>query len=231
MSKKYSKTDILEKVKEALEPVNLYAKSFVNYRGEASDTGERYSEILSEYLLQNLTLLERSIPSITRASSYNIESHDGNATTGLSAEESSHKEEHIALGMYNKSFDFIGEILNYQIPLKNKQTDKVGKIDLLSFDDNNLHILELKKPDNTEDTLLRCVLEVYTYWETVDKNKLNEDYRFQNKSVRKGILIWETCQAYKDFFELPKTKELTQKLDVDVYVLENIDNPQVKSKL
>jgi len=222
---KYSKKELLEKAEKALLSENFYNQKFVNYIGIA-ETGERYSEILSEFLLQNRERFDKTITPITRKSSYKISSHNGKTTTGRSAKNSNREEEHIALGMYGKLFNHIGEILDYQVPLKNKKDDKAGKIDLLSFYDNSLHILELKRPYNPE-TLLRCILEVYTYWKTIDQKKLITDFHYQNVLLKKGILIWETCQAYQDFLKLPVTKKLAQALDVDVYVLDI----EVKNKL
>jgi hypothetical protein len=225
----YSKENLLNKIENALRPKYLYQKDFVNYKGK-NTKDERYSEILSEFLLENRTLLDRSIRLIRRENSYKVKTHTGKSTTGRTKENSPRKEEHIALEMYNKTFNYVGKVLDYQIPLKNKKTDKIGKIDLLSHDNHSLYILELKCP-GSDETLLRCILEIYTYWKTVDQQKLITDFGFQNIPVHKGILIWGDCQAYKDFNELPKTKKLTQLLEVDVYVLENENNPQIISKL
>ena len=227
---KYSKEEIIKKAENVLEIARFYQEDFVNYSGETT-TGERYSEILSEYLLTNCSRLD-SIPLIERKKSYKVETHTGKSTTGRSKENSNRNEEHIALEMFNKTFNLIGKVLDYQVPLKDKNSDKAGKIDLLSFHNNTLYMLELKRPNpKRPETLLRCVLEIYTYWKTVAQQKLISDFGYKDISVRKGILIWEDCQAYKDFFELPKTKKLTELLDVDVFVLTNEDNPQVKCKL
>ena len=42
-----------------------------------------------------------------------------------------------------KEISYVGEILDYQTPLKNKRSDEAGKIDLLSYDGRILRILEL----------------------------------------------------------------------------------------
>lgn len=59
----------------------------------------------------------------------------------------------------------IGKILDYQIPLNDARSDKMGKIDLLAYDDksNILRILELKVSGNVSDSLLRSILEGETY--------------------------------------------------------------------
>ena len=75
----------------------------------------------------------------------------------------------------NEEFAFIGKIIDYQTPLNNKQCDNAGKIDLLSVKDDKLYVLELKKEDS-EETMLRCVLEGYTYLKTVDLQKLISNF-------------------------------------------------------
>ena len=92
--------------------------------------------------------------------------------------------------MFNQSkdglrYDFIGDIIDYQTPLKNKRSDTAGKIDLLSYDGSTAYILELKKPDSDE-SMLRCVLEGYTYMQTVDKAKLIDDFGLLKETVIKA---------------------------------------------
>ena len=69
---------------------------------------------------------------------------------------------------YKDNPSVFGKILDYQVPLKNKSTDKgLGKIDLISVKESSkpgtkiIYFLELKK-DNSKETLLRCLLEVYS---------------------------------------------------------------------
>ncbi len=151
-------------------PETFYKKDFINYRGKTVDTNEYYTEVIAEFLCQNIDSYKNSIPTISRQESYFTAGHDG------IHKDSNRKEETIAMDMFKQgSFSFIGSIVDYQTPLKNKQTDKAGKMDLLSFDGQTLRILELKKPDSDE-TMLRCVLEGFTYLQTVDKRKLIEDF-------------------------------------------------------
>ncbi|MCL2727956.1 MAG: hypothetical protein FWD56_06190 [Bacteroidales bacterium] len=227
----YSKEKMLEKASNALKSENFYKGKFLNYRGKAQN-GERYSEILSEFLIKNRSILDEGIPSITRKKSYKVKEHNWESTTGRKRVDSKEKEQHIAFGMGNKTFNYIGKVIDYQIPLKDNNSIKgVGKIDLLSCDNNNLYILELKGPESKE-TLLRSILEIYTYWQIVDRKKLANNFDCENFPVCKGILIEKNCQAYKDF-KLPKTKELTRLLEIDVYVYvyENEEITQIIDKL
>ena len=178
----YSKDEIIKKLEVAKSEMwKFYSQDFVNYRGKTSDKErDYYTEIIAKWLLDNIELFN-DIKMISRESSYKVDSHDGK----IKNEKSEREEEIIAMKLFDfsqnqgKVFDIIGKIIDYQTPLKNVQTDKAGKIDLLAYNEKEnpktLRILELKKIDSKE-TMLRCVLEAYTYLKIVDKAKLLKDF-------------------------------------------------------
>ena len=116
-----------------------------------------------------------------------------------------------------KVFDIIGKIIDYQTPLKDIQTDKAGKIDLLAYNENEeektLRILELKKPDS-EETMLRCVLEAYTYLKVVDKDKLLKDFGLpENTKIKACPFVFYGKEQYKEMQEDRKNlKDLIKEL-------------------
>ncbi len=171
----YTKEDILNKCQNAFEnPSTFYQADIINYRGKTAD-GTLYNEIVAEFVCANFDKLTFGIDKITREETYKTQSHDGEFNPN-----SKREEEITAIKMFNqcrdgRTYDFIGKIIDYQTPLKNTSKDEAGKIDLLSYDGKTLHILELKKKDSKE-TMLRCVLEGFTYLCTVDKAKLLKDF-------------------------------------------------------
>ena len=173
----YTRQEIISKCKIALEDAKtFYQQDIVNYRGRTEDTNELYSEVVAEYLCENIFEFMNGIPEIIR-SEYKIDSHDGKYD-----ESSNRLEEKIAMKMFvmsenGREFQYIGKIIDYQTPLKAKRDDVAGKIDLLSYNStsNMVYILELKEPDSME-TMLRCVLEGYTYFRTVNMKKLFDDF-------------------------------------------------------
>ncbi len=169
----YTKQDIIEKCNEAMgTPETFYQAPVINYRGRTTDTDELYNEIVAKYVCEHFKELVGGIKEITRATTYKTASH-----TGKHIPSDLRKEEQIAVELFNqKHFDFIGDIIDYQTPLKNKSEDPAGKIDLLSYDGETLYVLELKKPDSTE-TMLRCALEGYTYMKTANTKKLLKDFK------------------------------------------------------
>lgn len=72
----------------------------------------------------------------------------------------------------------IGTIIDREVPLYDHKYQQTAEIDLISYDEatNRLYLLELKRP-NSKETLLRCILEIFTYFKTIgDKAKFLRDF-------------------------------------------------------
>lgn len=234
----YSKEEIENMVKEWIDnPENdtkkgietLYASPFINYRGKTRDTQDYYTEVIAEYLLKNDNLTKlKEMQKITRNSTYNVEGHDG-----LYDDSTDRIEEHMAMDMFiqckdneKKLFEGIGKILDYQVPLKDKKTDKIGKIDILSVNDNTMYIIELKIPGSKE-TMLRCILESFTYLQRVDEDKLKKDFNLENiETVKAAPLVCFEGFQWKELTEdRPHLKKLIQELKIEgpfYYTFSNI---------
>ena len=222
MGKKYSKNEILEEIQDM---GNFYKRKVVNYRGTTSDSKEYYTEVVAEWILKNIYLFDYIKP-ITREKSYKVDSHDGKNKDN----DSNREEEKIAMKLFDlsqnqgKVFDVIGKIIDYQTPLKDIQTDKAGKIDLLAYNENEeektLRILELKKPDS-EETMLRCVLEAYTYLKVVDKDKLLKDFGLPEDTEIKAcaFVFYDGKQRKEMKDDREKLEELIEKLGIEVIYL------------
>jgi hypothetical protein len=221
----YSKDEIIKKLEVAKSEMwKFYSQDFVNYRGKTSDKErDYYTEIIAKWLLDNIELFD-DIEMISRKSNYKVKTHDG----VIKNEGSNREEEKIAMKLFDlsqnqgKVFDVIGKIIDYQTPLKDIQTDKAGKIDLLAYNENEktLRILELKKPDSKE-TMLRCILEAYTYLKIVDKAKILKDFGLpENTKIKACPFVFYGKEQYK---EMQKNKEnlgeLIKKLDIEIIYL------------
>ena len=220
MGKKYSKEEIIKKLEASKSEMGqFYSEDFLNYISETSEKEGDYTEIIAGWLLDNIELFNE-IKLITREKSYKVKTHDGI----IKNEESKREEEKIAMKLFDSSqnkgkvFDIIGKIIDYQTPLKNVRGDKAGKIDLLAYNENEktLRILELKKPDSKE-TMLRCVLEAYTYLKVVDKDKLLKDFGLPENTVIKACpFVFYGKEQYKEMQQDRKhLKELMKNLDVE----------------
>lgn len=169
----YSEKQILENLDEGAKDIAVfYQLKCINYRGKSNE-GKYYTEIISEWCLRHLDLFE-NIEAIKREQNYKIKPHENPQKTYTNRKEENLAKEMLLKGELKK----VGQILDYQVPIKAHRQDKAGKIDLLALDRENkcLRILELKKPDSPE-TLLRCVLESFTYLKLVDREKLKDEYK------------------------------------------------------
>lgn len=204
-------------------------------KGNIKHTSVSYTEFIAQFLIDNIADYKNGIKQITREkSSYYTRSHDGEYKVNPAGEENKkydRKEEKIAMDMYKAcqhggEFDVIGKIIDYQTPLKNIRDDKAGKIDLLAYNGKKLRILELKRPDN-DDTMLHCILEAYTYFQTVDKVKLIKDFNDgchldmpENEGiVRASALVFENSRQYSDYNEYSALRELINTLGVEVLAM------------
>ena len=224
MGKKYSKEEIIKKLEASKSEMGqFYSEDFLNYISETSDKERDYTEIIAGWLLDNIELFNE-IKLITREKSYKVDSHDGKNKDN----DSNREEEKIAMKLFvlsqnqGKVFDVIGKIIDYQTPLKDIQTDKAGKIDLLAYNENEktLRILELKRPDSKE-TMLRCVLEAYTYLKVVDKDKLLKDFGLpKNTKIKACPFVFYDGEQYKEMQEDRKNlKDLIKELGIEVIYL------------
>ncbi len=191
MGIRYAKSEIMEKVElyfKRKDCKNLYKDDCINYTGETKDTKENYSKVIVDYLVEHSEEFKQNFYNIivTRRESYKTEGHDGISTFDFYKHpKGERREEIIAHAMYCQYKDkpaVFGKILDYQVTLKNTNEDNgLGKIDLLSVIDSSdserqkVYFLELKK-DSSPETLLRCILEAYTYSRIIDKEKLCKDF-------------------------------------------------------
>ena len=122
-------------------------------------------------------------------------------------------EDIFAKRIYGLEFKELGMILDYQIPIRDTNEDKGLKaFDLLSFKraDNCLYLIELKYLKNDE-TLLRAILECYTYLKLIDHKKLLSDYKANISStnsteIKPVVLLVNSedspCNPYLEFLDL-----------------------------
>lgn len=224
MSKKKTRQDVIDTINNFLsgnQIQELYAQPFINWIGRTTDTNEYYTEVLSYELFKYLDDFN-SMPVIMRNSSYKVDSH-----FPIQIDTTNRKEEIFAKRITGIEIDDLGKILDYQVPLKNKQDDKAGKIDLVSLNKerNTFHVVELKVEDNKE-TLLRAVLETYTYFKTVDRTRLLQDFNVdESVEVIPTVLVYdsENCKACCELEDMymngnrPMLKALSLAMGIEFY--------------
>lgn len=191
-------------------PANFYAQPFLNDRSCFLDE-EKRKRLTSNWIAEQLLddkLLDK-IDEIPSPDTYIIKSHTKPVpenTTGKVNRE----EEKVAHRLFERE-DYTGSDIDffadYQVPIcrdSTKKKDKstnYGKIDLVSVSEEKkeIYIMELKTY-SSEETLLRCVCECYTYWKQIDHKKLareislNPEYgkpEYTNYKVVPTVLVFD----------------------------------------
>lgn len=212
----YSKTGFLNLLQNKIGDIDVfYTENLLNYHGKTSDTKELYVDIAAEFVLDNLAAFE-NIKAIERQSSYKTEGHEQLIPDSCKIEEIKNgnirrQEEWLAKSMYGKDYESLGKIIDFQVPIKKERKDndnKAGKIDLISFSKKNnvLYLLEFKKPDSQE-TLLRCILETYTYYKQVNHAKLLNDFNLPlDGRIVPAVLVYKQGFAASELTSLPLQK-------------------------
>lgn len=216
---KYSKEDI-EGMCKGVDISRLYNLEAVNYLSALKGDTCLCNEVVAEWVLNNIQRITE-IEMITRSKSYFVSGHKGLLTEKEKSNPSNREEEILAKKMHGGNYGPLGEIIDYQVPLKDYlKTNKdkhLGKIDLLSVneDTKKIHIIELKKVGSVE-TMLRCILEGLTYYQNLDKSKLKEDYAWKyRKDIKEGLredisdydfivspLVFKDSQPYIEMMEM-----------------------------
>jgi hypothetical protein len=233
-SSDYTSTGTIKKCDDAkkLKKLKLfYKEEFLNNSGLTLDSNERYTEVIAGWVIKKLEEFKQ-IEQIYRITSYCTNGHDGKNNPASKSERNIAKR--IFLQGKKEGISGIGLILDYETPLRNIRSDEVGNIDLLAFDREKkvLRILELKQPNNINESMLRCVLEAYTYLRLVDKEKLIDDFnREKHVNIPSSTvfvacpLVFRNSVQHKELQEMqeglrPNLKKLIEQLEVRPMIIE-----------
>ena len=222
MSKKVTYDELNSLIEKHSSKIDtFYKQGFVNYTGTIIDKPQTPDiEVIAKWVLDNKQNLE-SIKCITRKNSSYNQNH-----TGISGDEpiTNREEERIAKEMCNTYYEDLGDMFDYQIPLKSTQKDSgVGKIDLVAYNKNSncVYLLELKKRDSNE-TLLRCVLEVYTYWKQLNHDKFLADFNKPSTTkIIPAVLVFKDSEQFKQYDSktYPNVCKLIKELNIKVFTI------------
>ena len=154
---------------------NFYKAPIVNYKGYINGSKNLYSEIIAKTLVSEDLVKEWDKLKPVRPNHFDTD----HTPTQNELSITNRKEEILAkLLFYQGEVKDLGYIFDYQTPLKETRNDSYGKIDLLGYntDDKCYSVIELKyRPSGSEETLLRCVLEAYTYYKLLDLKQIKSE--------------------------------------------------------
>ena len=178
---------------------NFYKAPIVNYKGhitgkpQANNT--RYSEVIADALVSKGYIKTWLKLQPLRPNHFDTGHNHSENVDMNKLQITNRKEEILAkLLFYQREVNDLGYIFDYQTPLKATQSNSYGKIDLLGYnkDDKCYSVIELKyRPSGSDETLLRCVLEAYTYYKLFDLNQI------QSAKEHKGITNLRALKGYK----------------------------------
>ena len=197
---RYSSEQLIKNFEESTKSGKLlYNAKEVNYTSKVTDKEDYCMNVLAKHLIDNIDRLT-NIKEVYRKGSYNM-----NHTGQHSNKKSRRTEEIYAINLFNGFDPNLGRFIDYQTPIKGTQSDNAGKIDLLLFNKDTLYLIELKVYDNKE-TLLRAVLEVYTYYKQINHKKLIDDFKSKIgnnlvQSINPSIMIFKGSRLEKQFQE------------------------------
>lgn len=245
---KYSRKQIEKEIRECIENVDigceLYNHKMVKASGSTykKDGEQWYTEIISQMLLEDQELFKKWNASLERHKSlltfkeglgYYCEDHAIVVGADILVPESPREEEWLAKRLIGRDFRSIGKLFDYQIPLKRDDTNKVkaGKIDLVSWKTDVLYIVELKRASSVE-TLLRCVLEAYTYAKSIYGRKFIEDlrvrgeYKAENMRIVPCVMVFNGSKPGEEYCQMvkgnrPWIEKLVKQLGVEFCILED----------
>lgn len=168
---------------------SLYQTRVINYKCPVTDKDKALaSEFLSEWLISDGNFKKWceaidsfSVERIATESdnAYNVKAHShfdafSKAIESTSTDEVLYAKRLFAQSKANpKRFPVVGSIINFEIPLsdnsasKNKIEPIADSIDLVSVSGNTILLLELKQTNNDNETLLRCLMESFTYYHLI----------------------------------------------------------------
>lgn len=212
-----------------MSPSIFYKEGFIKSEEILEDGKTLRTEAIAKYILDNFEQFDK-IGSISRKKTYKTAGHDGDISKSRDPKISERKLAKILFSLsFNSDYRYeeIGKLLDYEIPLKNSLKDKgVGTIDLLAINDDKrkAYILELKKEDSPE-SMLKCVLEGYTYSRIVDKKRLFDSFDIpEDYMLVPAVFVFKHKEQWNQIQELkagkrPMLKDLIKQLSVETFFI------------
>jgi hypothetical protein len=221
----------MSKNKHILEQWNQIKKDWYSiYNGWDAVTKKSYSEEIAGLIhreFYKIDLLKDGL----RARSFKCESHFGNAETSIPqnsmnaddcSEKLSRSEKLFCRALYNLGTnENLGQIIDYEIPLKERNESDHGDIDLLSTSEGNIFIIEVKHFHSTE-SILKGLIQVYVYSSLIGGVKSNfyKSFGFDSGSkIVPSLLTFPSAYSGEQLSrinDLPNIKNLIMLFDAEL---------------
>jgi len=181
-----------------------------------------YSDDIANIIINNFHLINL-VKKDLRQNNFKIDDHCGQAQ--LSTPIVQFTEKRFLRALFNfaneKPLEYIGKVIDYEVPLKGKRGAQHGDIDLLTCNNNNLFVIEAKK-HNSSESILKAILEAFVYTKLVSSVKRNFYASFGlniKLTLTPAILTFKSATSGKQLISLkdyPNIKRLLFFLNEDL---------------
>lgn len=217
--------------KKSKRLATLYAKNIINKNYGKGDNGHKVPCVeMIKWVTCKLNAIKEDIECYVKGKVRYPKSYNVNCSSHRMQYKAAVPEKEIARAMINWQRKFrksiplreesttnsIGELRNYEVPFfVGKNNHVVGeRIDIISVTDDKreLYILELKNNQSPE-TILRCLLEAFTYSLFADRVRLKEAYgASQNAKIVICPLIFKGTTPFEQLKQLNGKPEFAKLL-------------------
>jgi len=140
-----------------------FEKSWYDVYQWPSLSRSTYTEIISSIILDEYDTIELRTEGV-RKRTFKYHDHHGLRYPAT-------WEKRFCLALYNaRKVHLLGDVLDYEVPLKEKQSSDHGDIDVLCWNGDGLLITEVKAY-NSKHSLLKAILQAFTYTSLVTTAK------------------------------------------------------------
>ncbi len=178
-----------------------------------------YSEEIAKLLLDEFEKVKINYEGL-RKNNFRLSSHHGQCQ--LATDISQHVEKRFCRALFNlKELPLLGKMLDYEVPFKEKLKSKHGDIDLLSYKDGKLFVIEAKKIGSSE-SILKAVLEAYVYSKFVyaAKEAFYTDFKIVSGiTIKPAVLTFvnsNSGQQLMAMVQYPNIKNFIDKINDDL---------------
>lgn len=150
--------------------------------------GKGYSEEIARLLIEKFEEVQVSYKGL-RKSFFCIKSHRGQCQ--LATDISQLVEKRFCRALFNLGeIPLLGKVIDYEVPFKEKGESKHGDIDLLSYKEGKLFIIEAKNI-GSQESILKAILEAYVYSKLVyrSKEQFYADFGIDSSALISPIIL------------------------------------------
>jgi len=176
-----------------------------------------YSNIIADIIVNNFDCI-KLVKDDLRQNNFKIDDHCGQAQLSTDIKQITEKRFLRALFNFTKEkpLKFIGKVIDYEVPLKEKRGVQHGDIDLLALNNNNLFIIEAKK-HNSSESILKAILEAYVYSKLVHsvKESFYSDFGFASELIlTPTILTFKSATSGEQLLSMNKYSSIKRLLNI-----------------